>query len=65
MIRHSRCPHRGGRRLCWYALHGKHDRDLAAHQNARPWYTSKTTISIADAHAALRRALITAKYRRG
>ncbi|WP_204019197.1 IS701 family transposase, partial [Sphaerimonospora thailandensis] len=51
--------------ICWYALHGQHDRDLAAHRSARPWYTSKTTISIADAHAALRRALIATKYRMG
>ena len=51
--------------ICWYALHGRHATDLAAHRHARPWYTTKTTVSIADAHAALRRALIAAKYRPG
>lgn len=51
--------------ICWYALHGQHERDLAAHRDARPWYTTKTTVSIADAHAALRRAFITAKFRSG
>ncbi|GAA1017424.1 hypothetical protein Aple_032740 [Acrocarpospora pleiomorpha] len=51
--------------ICWYALHGRHERDLAAHRDARPWYASKTTVSIADAHAALRRTLIATKYRAG
>ncbi|WP_127939983.1 hypothetical protein [Nonomuraea polychroma] len=34
-------------------------------RDARPWYATKTTISTADAHGALRRAFITAKCRRG
>jgi Transposase DDE domain len=48
--------------ICWYALHGRHRDDLAAHRHQRPWYATKSTVSIADAHAALRRAIIAAKY---
>jgi hypothetical protein len=49
--------------ICWYATCGRHADDLAAHRAHRPWHTLKTHCSIADAHAALRHAIIAAQYR--
>jgi hypothetical protein len=49
--------------ILWYARHGQPAADLAAHRARAPWYRTKQAISVADMHAALRRALLTAQFR--
>jgi DDE superfamily endonuclease len=49
--------------IIWYTRHGQPTADLAAHRARAPWYTTKQAISVADMHAALRRALLTARFR--
>ena len=51
--------------VIWYARHGQPAADLAAHRARAPWYTTKQAVSVTDIHAALRRALLTARIQRG
>jgi hypothetical protein len=47
---------------CCYALHGRHDRDVAARRATAPWHTDKTTASSHDILTAIRRDLIRAQF---
>jgi hypothetical protein len=47
--------------IVWYALHGRHDDDLAARRAAQPWYPHKTEPAFEDMLAKLRRTLIAAR----
>jgi hypothetical protein len=49
--------------IIWYARHGQPAQDLAAHRARAPWYTTKQAVSVADMLTALRRALLTARFR--
>jgi hypothetical protein len=49
--------------MIWYSRHGQPAADLAAHRTRAPWYRTKQAVSVADIHAALRRALLTARFR--
>ncbi|WP_045877864.1 transposase [Pseudofrankia sp. DC12] len=49
--------------LTWYLTAGHHDSDVADATARAPWYTTKTTVSTADALGKLRRVLITARFR--
>jgi DDE superfamily endonuclease len=51
--------------VIWYALHGHHPDDVAAHRARAPWYLSKTNPSVADMLAKLRRTIIAAQYQPG
>ncbi len=51
--------------IVWYAHHGHHPADLAARRILAPWYQTKTTPSVADMLAKLRRLLIAAQYHQG
>jgi SRSO17 transposase len=51
--------------IVWYALHGHHPDDVAAHRARAPWYLSKTNPSVADMLAKLRRTIIAAQYQPG
>ena len=51
--------------IVWYALHGHHPDDVAAHRARAPWYLSKTNPSVADMLAKLRRSIIAAQYHPG
>lgn len=44
--------------VLWYALHGDHHADLTERRDQSPWFTTKTTVSFEDMHAALRREVI-------
>lgn len=46
----------------WYAAHGHHSADVAAHRARRPWYTTKTEPAFTDMLAALRRHIIKARF---
>src|SRR6266511_1475805 len=49
--------------IIWYTRHGQPAQDLAAHRARAPWYTTKQAVSVADMLTALRRALLTARFR--
>lgn len=51
--------------VVWYARHGQPTADLAAHRARAPWYRTKQAVSLGDIHAALRRALLAARFRNG
>jgi DDE superfamily endonuclease len=48
--------------VVWYARHGQPAVDLAAHRARAPWYRTKQAVSVGDIHAALRRALLVARF---
>jgi hypothetical protein len=45
--------------VIWYALHGRHEADLARRRTREPWLTGKTTVSFEDMHQALRHEVLT------
>jgi hypothetical protein len=49
--------------IIWYTRHGQPAQDLAAYRARAPWYTTKQAVSVADMLTALRRALLTARFR--
>ncbi|HZD69508.1 MAG TPA: transposase [Actinomycetes bacterium] len=51
--------------IVWYTTCGHHPADLAARRAQAPWYHTKTTPSVADMLAKLRRVLIAAQYQQG
>lgn len=48
--------------VVWYALHGHHPADAAAHRERAPWYTTKAEPSLSDMVAKLRRVIIAARF---
>jgi DDE superfamily endonuclease len=44
--------------VIWYALHGRHEADLARRRTREPWLTGKTTVSFEDMHQALRHEVL-------
>jgi len=48
--------------VIWYAPHGHHPNDAAAHRAARPWYTAKTDPAFSDMLAKLRRTISAARF---
>jgi SRSO17 transposase len=51
--------------ILWYALHGHHPADVAAHRARAPWYQTKANPSFADMLAKLRRAIVAAQFSPG
>jgi DDE superfamily endonuclease len=51
--------------VVWYATCGHHPADLATRRALAPWYQTKTTPSVQDMLAKLRRVLIAAQYQQG
>jgi len=51
--------------ILWYALHGHHRADVEEHRARAPWYQTKTSPSLADMLAKLRRTIIAAQYSPG
>lgn len=49
--------------MIWYLTAGHHDGDVSDAAARAPWYTTKTTVSTADALGKLRRVLIAARFR--
>src|SRR5829696_9206132 len=49
--------------IIWYTRHGQPAQDLAAYRARAPWYTTKQAVSVADMLTALRRVLLTARFR--
>ena len=48
--------------IVWYARHGHHPDDVAQHRARAPWYLTKTSPSLSDMLAKLRRTIIASQF---